>query len=158
MRSCVVLAMAARERTGTGTAVEVSCRHRAQFAGPARGQCGYVQATCRAGSGSAHPNIAPYDKFAASDGEIFLGILNDGQCPPLLRRWRARTCSYVRAYAPMPGPAPACHSSRSELETHRPAQVNDICVDLMRAVIPAGARQHMWRRRSRSPCWANRDM
>ena len=27
----------------------------------------------------AHPNIAPYDKFAAADGEIFLGILNDGQ-------------------------------------------------------------------------------
>ena len=29
--------------------------------------------------GSAHPNIAPYDRFQASDGEIFLGILNEGQ-------------------------------------------------------------------------------
>ncbi len=29
--------------------------------------------------GSAHPNIAPYDKFQAGDGELFLGIVNDGQ-------------------------------------------------------------------------------
>ncbi len=29
--------------------------------------------------GSAHPNIAPYDRFPARDGEVFLGIVNDGQ-------------------------------------------------------------------------------
>ena len=29
--------------------------------------------------GSAHPNIAPYDRFEASDGDVFLGILNDTQ-------------------------------------------------------------------------------
>ena len=29
--------------------------------------------------GSAHPNIAPYDKFQAGDGELFLGVVNDGQ-------------------------------------------------------------------------------
>src|SRR5690554_671280 len=29
--------------------------------------------------GSAHPNIAPYDSFQASDGAVFLGILNDAQ-------------------------------------------------------------------------------
>src|SRR5690606_29650513 len=29
--------------------------------------------------GSAHPNIAPYDRFQASDGDVFLGIVNDGQ-------------------------------------------------------------------------------
>ncbi len=29
--------------------------------------------------GSAHPNISPYDRFQASDGAIFLGILNEGQ-------------------------------------------------------------------------------
>jgi crotonobetainyl-CoA:carnitine CoA-transferase CaiB-like acyl-CoA transferase len=29
--------------------------------------------------GSAHPNIAPYDKFRARDGHVFIGILNDGQ-------------------------------------------------------------------------------
>lgn len=29
--------------------------------------------------GSAHPNIAPYDRFECVDGQIFLGILNDRQ-------------------------------------------------------------------------------
>ncbi len=29
--------------------------------------------------GSAHPNIAPYDKFQCRDGAVFLGILNDRQ-------------------------------------------------------------------------------
>ena len=29
--------------------------------------------------GSAHPNICPYDKFSAGDGEIFLAVANDGQ-------------------------------------------------------------------------------
>ncbi|OZI36127.1 carnitine dehydratase [Bordetella genomosp. 1] len=29
--------------------------------------------------GSAHPNIAPYDKFQCRDGPVFLGILNDRQ-------------------------------------------------------------------------------
>lgn len=38
--------------------------------------------------GSAHPNIAPYDKFRARDGELFIGILNDGQ----FRRF----CSHFR--------------------------------------------------------------
>ena len=29
--------------------------------------------------GSAHPNIAPYDRYAASDGDVFLGVVNNGQ-------------------------------------------------------------------------------
>lgn len=29
--------------------------------------------------GSAHPNIAPYDRFACRDGLVFIGILNDRQ-------------------------------------------------------------------------------
>ena len=30
-------------------------------------------------TGSGHPNISPYDKYTARDGEIFLGVVNDGQ-------------------------------------------------------------------------------
>ncbi len=29
--------------------------------------------------GSSHPNIAPYDRYTAADGELFLGVVNDGQ-------------------------------------------------------------------------------
>ena len=47
--------------------------------------------------GSAHPNIAPYDKFQAGDGELFLGIVNDGQ----FRRFCAQ-CRPGRAGRPIP--------------------------------------------------------
>ncbi len=30
-------------------------------------------------TGSGHPNISPYDKYSARDGEIFLGVVNDVQ-------------------------------------------------------------------------------
>ncbi len=30
-------------------------------------------------TGSGHPNISPYDKYTARDGELFLGVVNDGQ-------------------------------------------------------------------------------
>jgi crotonobetainyl-CoA:carnitine CoA-transferase CaiB-like acyl-CoA transferase len=29
--------------------------------------------------GSSHPNIAPYDRYAAADAEVFLGVVNNGQ-------------------------------------------------------------------------------
>ena len=41
-------------------------------------------------TGNAHPNIAPYDTFRARDGEVFIGVVNDGQfrrfCDVLDRR------------------------------------------------------------------------
>ena len=90
--------------------------------------------------GSAHPNIAPYDKFAAADGEIFLGILNDGQfrrfCQKvgrndLLDDPRFRTnADRLRHVAPL----------RAELErTLAGFKSDDLCRDLMRAGVPAGA-------------------
>ena len=30
-------------------------------------------------TGSGHPNISPYDKYTARDGEVFLGVVNDAQ-------------------------------------------------------------------------------
>ena len=38
--------------------------------------------------GNAHPNISPYDKFKARDGELFLGVVNDGQF--------RRLCEHIR--------------------------------------------------------------
>ena len=75
----ILLALPARATDWRGTARRGDAvRYRAQPAGSARGQLALLGP--HAGRlGSAHPNIAPYDKFAAGDGEIFLGILNDGQ-------------------------------------------------------------------------------
>jgi crotonobetainyl-CoA:carnitine CoA-transferase CaiB-like acyl-CoA transferase len=75
----ILLALAARQQTGKGqridatlfdTALGLLVPHAANWlsSGHTPGRLG-----------SAHPNIAPYDKFAAGDGELFLGIVNDGQ-------------------------------------------------------------------------------
>jgi crotonobetainyl-CoA:carnitine CoA-transferase CaiB-like acyl-CoA transferase len=136
----ILLALAARERTGTGQRVEATLfdtglsllvPHAANW-------------ICSGGVprrlGSAHPNIAPYDKFAAADGEIFLGILNDGQfrrfCQKvgrsdLLEDTRFRTnADRLRHVAAL----------RVELErTLAGFQSGELCRELMRAGVPAGA-------------------
>jgi crotonobetainyl-CoA:carnitine CoA-transferase CaiB-like acyl-CoA transferase len=90
--------------------------------------------------GSAHPNIAPYDKFAAADGEIFLGILNDGQ----FRRF----CQKVRRGDLLDDPRFRTNADRlrhvaalrTELErTLAGFKSDDLCRDLMQAGVPAGA-------------------
>ena len=90
--------------------------------------------------GSAHPNIAPYDKFAAADGEIFLGILNDGQ----FRRF----CQKVERADLLDDPRFRTNADRlrhvaalrAELErTLAALPSDDLCRDLMRAGVPAGA-------------------
>ena len=89
--------------------------------------------------GSAHPNIAPYDKFAAADGEIFLGILNDGQF--------GRFCQKVGRKDLLEDPRFSTNASRltnvdalrTELErTLEGFNADDLCRELMRAGVPAG--------------------
>lgn len=136
----VLLALAARERTGAGQRVEATLfdtglsllvPHAANW-------------ICSGGVprrlGSAHPNIAPYDKFAAADGEIFLGILNDGQ----FRRF----CQKVGRSDLLDDPRFRTNAERLrnvaalrvELEQTLAAfQSEELCRELMRAGVPAGA-------------------
>ncbi|WP_198972272.1 CaiB/BaiF CoA transferase family protein [Xylophilus sp. ASV27] len=89
--------------------------------------------------GSAHPNIAPYDRFRCQDGEIFLGIMNRAQF--------GRFCAVVE----QPGLAAderfldnalrIAHRDALKCEIERaigrwPRQA--LCDALMRAGVPAG--------------------
>jgi len=77
--SGILMALYERERTGLGQAVEATLFDAAlSLLVPHAANWLSSGATPQL-LGSAHPNIAPYDKFACGDGEIFLGILNDGQ-------------------------------------------------------------------------------
>jgi crotonobetainyl-CoA:carnitine CoA-transferase CaiB-like acyl-CoA transferase len=90
--------------------------------------------------GSAHPNIAPYDKFRAQDGELFIGILNDAQ----FRRLGA--CLELND---LPDDARFASNSlrvghRAALKAVIEAAIADracgpLCEALMRAGVPAGA-------------------
>ena len=91
--------------------------------------------------GSAHPNIAPYDKFAAGDGEIFLGIVNDGQFRRFCRQvGSAKTCSRIRASPPMPTRLQHRAALRAEIErTLAGFKVEELCRDADANGVPAGA-------------------
>ncbi|WP_313623427.1 CoA transferase [Achromobacter sp.] len=138
-QSGILLALYHRARTGLGQRVEVTLfdtalsllvPHAANWmhTGQAPGLLG-----------SAHPNIAPYDRYACSDGEIFLGVVND-------RQFR-RFCDYA-GLASLPEDA-RFSTNRSRLENRdalrdaiehalasRPRET--LCADLMRLGVPAG--------------------
>jgi crotonobetainyl-CoA:carnitine CoA-transferase CaiB-like acyl-CoA transferase len=89
--------------------------------------------------GSGHPNIAPYDKFEAGGGAIFLGIVNDGQ----FRRF----CETVARPDLLHDPRFASNALRlshrdalrQEIELALRARPRDeLCRDLMRNGVPAG--------------------
>jgi crotonobetainyl-CoA:carnitine CoA-transferase CaiB-like acyl-CoA transferase len=135
----VLLALAARERTGLGQHVEVTLFDTGLALLVPHAANWLCSGNVPGRLGSAHPNIAPYDKFAASDGEIFLGILNDGQfrrfCQKIARgdllddsrfRTNADRLQHVAAL-------------RAELErTLAGFTSDDLCRDLMRVGVPAG--------------------
>ncbi|CAN5483554.1 CoA transferase [soil metagenome] len=81
----ILMALQARHSTGRGqhveatlfdTAISLLMPHAANF---------LVSGKTPGLLGSAHPNIAPYDKYRASDGHVFIGILNDAQFRRLCR-------------------------------------------------------------------------
>lgn len=136
----VLLALAARERTGTGQRVEVTLFDTALSLLVPHAANWLCSGGVPGRLGSAHPNIAPYDKFATGDGEIFLGIVNDGQfrrfCQQVGRqdllgdpRFRSNTDRLKHVTA-----------LRAELEcTLAGFNSEELCHDLMRAGVPAGA-------------------
>ena len=75
----VMTALAERNRSGLGqlldiclydTALSLLIPHAANW---------FASGKVPVRTGSGHPNISPYDKYAARDGELFLGVVNDGQ-------------------------------------------------------------------------------
>lgn len=90
--------------------------------------------------GSAHPNIAPYDKFPTQDGEIFLGIVNNGQ----FRRF----CDYIGSPELASDPRFSTNGGRLQHretlktkieEALRKISASQACQDLMAVGVPAGA-------------------
>jgi crotonobetainyl-CoA:carnitine CoA-transferase CaiB-like acyl-CoA transferase len=136
----VLLALAARERSGTGQRVEVTLFDTALSLLVPHAANWICSGGVPGRLGSAHPNIAPYDKFAAADGEIFLGILNDGQF--------SRFCQKVGRGDLLDDPRFRTNADRlrhvaalrTELERTLAAfKSDDLCRELMRSGVPAGA-------------------
>jgi crotonobetainyl-CoA:carnitine CoA-transferase CaiB-like acyl-CoA transferase len=89
--------------------------------------------------GSAHPNIAPYDKFRAGDDEIFLGVGNDGQfrrlCEVLGTPALAADARFATNATRIAHRDPLRTALESALAGH---DAEGLCRSLMQAGVPAG--------------------
>ena len=77
--SGILMALQARARDGLGQRVEATLYDTAISLLLPHGANWLCSGEVPAPLGSAHPNIVPYDKFRAADGELLIGILNDAQ-------------------------------------------------------------------------------
>lgn len=136
----ILLAVTARHRTGRGQRVDVALFDTALAMLVPHAANWLASGRTPGRLGSAHPNIAPYDKFAASDGELFLGIVNDGQfrrfCQGVGRADLAEDPRFQTSTARVQHRA----ELRAEIERTLAAfKVGEICTELMRHGVPAGA-------------------
>lgn len=75
----ILAALACRERTGTGAAVEVSLLTSSLAAMVNQGQAALETGQAPSGMGNQHPSIAPYETLNAADGLIAVACGNDAQ-------------------------------------------------------------------------------
>jgi crotonobetainyl-CoA:carnitine CoA-transferase CaiB-like acyl-CoA transferase len=135
----ILMALLERERSGLGQRVEATLFDTAlSLLVPHAANWMHSNRTPEL-LGSAHPNIAPYDKFACRDGVIFLGILND-------RQFR-RFCEHLGLTGLLDDPRFASNATRlkhrcqlrTEIEAALSACSRDeVCRELMRQGVPAG--------------------
>jgi crotonobetainyl-CoA:carnitine CoA-transferase CaiB-like acyl-CoA transferase len=136
----ILLALSARRETGSGQRVEVALFDTALSLLVPHAANWLCSGRTPGRLGSAHPNIAPYDKFLAGDGEVFLGVVNDGQFK--------RFCRQVKREDLLEDPRFRSNAARLQhvdalrLEIERSLagfKVDDLCRELMRNGVPAGA-------------------
>ncbi len=137
--SGILLALYARERTGQGQHVEAALFDAGLSLLVPHASNWIQSGRTPVRLGSAHPNICPYDKFAVGEGEIFLGVANDGQfrklCVQIERPALAADARFATNSARVEHQA----ALRAELEQAFTAfTVDDLCRQLMRAGVPAG--------------------
>jgi crotonobetainyl-CoA:carnitine CoA-transferase CaiB-like acyl-CoA transferase len=135
----ILLALTARERSGKGQRVETTLFDTALSLLLPHASNWLCSGSTPERLGNAHPNIAPYAKYAAGDGELFLGVVNDGQ----FRRF----CAAVGRSELLDDPRFSTNPRRLE---HRAAlraeiertlatfRIEPLCDQLMRSGVPAG--------------------
>ena len=134
----VMLALHERQRSGRGQLVDLCLYDTALSMLIPHAANWFAAGVVPKRTGSAHPNISPYDKYSAKDGEIFLGVVNDGQfrkfCAVVGRDWASDA-----RFAAAPSRLANRALLKSEIETtllHYDSA--ELCTKLMAAGVPAG--------------------
>lgn len=136
----ILLALTVRQQTGRGQRVDVALFDTALSLLVPHAANWLCSGLTPGQLGSAHPNIAPYDKFKAGDGELFLGIVNDGQFQRFCRRVARPDLMEDSRFRTNAARLQHRDALREEIErTLASFAVEDICRDLMQSGVPAGA-------------------
>ncbi|MBL8312739.1 MAG: CoA transferase [Rubrivivax sp.] len=138
--SGILLALQARQRTGCGQRVEATLFDTALSLLVPHASNWLYSGQTPGLMGSAHPNIAAYDKFRCADGEIFLGIINDGQFRRLCDHLGLASLQADGRF----GTNTLRLKHRAEMRATIEARLSELpretlCRDLMRLGVPAGA-------------------
>ena len=136
----ILLALQARQQSGRGQRVEVALFDTALSLLVPHAANWLASGRTPVPLGSAHPNIAPYDKYQAGDGELFLGVVNDGQFRRFCAQVGHAEWASDRRFATNPARVQHRAELRAEIErTLASVAVEDICDALMKNGVPAGA-------------------
>jgi len=137
--SGILMALYARERTGKGQRVEAVLFDTGLSLLVPHAANWFASDRAPRLLGSAHPNICPYDKFKAGDGEIFLGVANDNQFRKLCERLGRLDLGDDPRFLTNASRLAHRDALKAELEaTFALHQVDALCRDLMRIGVPAG--------------------
>lgn len=135
----ILLALSERERSGRGQLVDCSLYDTAMALLHPHAANWFASGVTPKLTGSAHPSISPYEKFATGSGEMFLGVVNDGQF--------AKLCRFIGREDLLEDPrfsrnGPRLENRaqlRQELEKAlAKADAGPLCERLMAAGVPAG--------------------
>jgi crotonobetainyl-CoA:carnitine CoA-transferase CaiB-like acyl-CoA transferase len=135
----ILAALRHRDRTGEGQRVEVDLLS-SLLAGLVNQASAYTGAGVVAGRmGNAHPSIAPYALFQASDGELAIAVGNDKQFAALCRALGASDLAEDSRFATNPARVEHRDALRDALERALAAQPAAEWAAVLRDVgVPAG--------------------
>jgi crotonobetainyl-CoA:carnitine CoA-transferase CaiB-like acyl-CoA transferase len=137
--SGILMALLARERTGQAQRVEATLYDTALSLLVPHAANWFCSGQAPGLTGNAHPNIAPYDKFEAGDGSLFLGILNDAQFRKFCRLIGRDELSQDARFQTNALRLENAAALRAEIEASlRGFKRDELCRDLMAAGVAAG--------------------
>lgn len=137
--SAILLALHSRHTSGKGQHVEATLFDAALSLLVPHAANYFQSGTVPSLLGSAHPNIAPYDRFKCQDGDIFLGIMNRSQfekfCRVVDRPSLASDTRFINNASRIKHRGALRHEIESTLQHWARAP---LCAALMQAGVPAG--------------------
>lgn len=135
----ILLALSECERSGRGQLVDCSLYDTAMALLHPHAANWFASGVTPKLTGSAHPSISPYEKFSTFNGEMFLGVVNDGQF--------ARLCRFIGREDLLADPRFSSNGSRLENRAQLRKELENalaeedagpLCERLMAAGVPAG--------------------